>query len=72
MCEQGLWYDELVKNKFVQKQKGGSVQQLQGPDDTTEALVQSLNDFQPDLFVTSGHATERKLAAGLSLSQRLL
>ena len=64
MCEQGLWYDELVKNKFVRKQKGGSVQQLRGPDDTTAALVQSLNDFQPDLFVTSGHATERNWQIG--------
>jgi hypothetical protein len=64
MCEQGLWYDELVKNKFVRKQKGGSAQQLQGPDDTTKALVKSLNDFQPDLFVTSGHATERNWQLG--------
>jgi len=64
MCEQGLWYDELVKNKFVRKQKAGSVQQLQGPDDTTDALVKSLNDFQPDLFVTSGHATERNWQIG--------
>ncbi|MEO2015057.1 MAG: hypothetical protein ABGZ53_11875 [Fuerstiella sp.] len=64
MCEQGLWYDELVKNKFVRKHKGGSVHQLHGPDDTTEALVQSLNDFQPDLFVTSGHATERNWQLG--------
>lgn len=64
MCEQGLWYDELVKNKLVQKKKGGIVQQRRGPDDTTDALVKSLNDFQPDLFVTSGHATERNWQIG--------
>lgn len=64
MCEQGLWYDELVKNKLVRKEKLGSVQQLEGPDDTTEDLVKALNDFQPDLFVTSGHATERNWQIG--------
>jgi zinc protease len=37
---------------------------LQGPDDTTQALVQSLNDYQADLFVTSGHATERDWMLG--------
>ena len=58
MCEQGLWYDELVKNKFVKKEKGGEIKQLRGPDDTTKALVDTLNEYQPDLFITSGHATE--------------
>ena len=66
MCEQGLWYDELVKNKFVKKTKGGAVEQLHGPDDTTSALVESLNDYQPDLFVTSGHATERNWQIGFT------
>lgn len=64
MCEQGLWYDELVKNKFVRKEKGTQPQQLSGPDDTTAALVDSLNNYQPDLFVTSGHATERNWQIG--------
>ena len=64
MCEQGLWYDELVKNKFVEKKKDGHVEETKGPDDTTEALVKSLNDYQPDLFVTSGHATERNWQIG--------
>lgn len=64
MCEEGLWYDELVKNKVVRKQKDGTIEQRRGPDDTTEALVNSLNDFKPDLFVTSGHATERNWQIG--------
>ncbi|MCX8154841.1 MAG: hypothetical protein N3J91_00070 [Verrucomicrobiae bacterium] len=63
-CEEGFWYDELVKNKHVRKDKGGPVRVLQGPDDTTEALVKSLNEYQPDLFVTSGHATERDWMIG--------
>ncbi len=58
MVEEGQWYDELVKNKHVVKRKDSNAQQLQGPDDTTQALVNSLNDYQPDLFITSGHATQ--------------
>lgn len=64
MCEQGLWYDELVRNKFVRKQPGEAVEQVEGPDDTTQALATTLNDYQPDLFVTSGHATERNWQIG--------
>ena len=63
-CQQGLWYDELVKNKMVRKQPGGRIEQLQGPDDTTSALVDTLNKYQADLFVTSGHATERDWQIG--------
>jgi hypothetical protein len=63
-CEQGLWYDELVKNKMVRKQPGGRIERLQGPDDTTAALVDTLNEYQPDLFITSGHATERDWQIG--------
>ena len=64
MCEEGFWYDELVKHKYVRKQKGGEAQMLEGPADTTAALVAALNDYQPDLFVTSGHATERNWQIG--------
>jgi zinc protease len=63
-CEEGFWYDELVKNKFVKKEKGGEAKVLQGPDDTTEALAKALTDYQADLFVTSGHATERDWMIG--------
>ena len=55
---EGLWYDELVKNKFVRKKVGSKAEQLRGPDDTTEAFAKVLADYEPDLFITSGHATE--------------
>lgn len=57
-CVEGLWYDELVKNKLVQKKRDSAAKQLRGPDDTTAALVDTLNQYQADLFVTSGHATQ--------------
>ena len=64
MCEEGVWYCELVQNKMVQKKRGGPPEQLKGPSDTTEALVRALNDYKADLFVTSGHATERDWSIG--------
>ena len=63
-CVEGLWYDELVKNKLVQKKPGGSAEQLRGPDDTTAALADTLNSYHADLFVTSGHATQRNWMIG--------
>ena len=66
MCEEGLWYDELVRNKMVRKKKGGTAEEQKGPDDTTEVLVKTLNEYQPDLFVTSGHATERNWQIGFT------
>ena len=63
-CEQGIWYDELVKNKVVYKKPGGEPNELRGPDDTTEAMAKALNEYRPDLFITSGHATERDWQLG--------
>lgn len=64
MCSQGVWYDELVKNKKVSKPLDGEIRQEHGPSDTTRALAASLSDDAADLFVTSGHATERDWQIG--------
>ncbi len=64
MIEQGVTYDELVKNKCVRKAKGGEPREERCPDDTTESLVKTLNEDRPGLFVTSGHATERDWMIG--------
>jgi len=64
MCEQGVWYCELVQGKMVEKKNGESPRQLKGPADTTKALVDLLNEYHADLFVTSGHATERDWQIG--------
>ena len=63
-CQEGMWYCELVKGKVVRKERGGVASESTGPDDSTAALVSSLNDYTPDLFVTSGHATERDWMIG--------
>lgn len=66
LCTEGLWYDELVKGKLVRKLPGGEPEQLEGPGDTTSAMVETLNEYHPDLFITSGHATERDWMLGFS------
>ncbi len=65
MCEQGVWYCELNKNKMVSKSKSGEAAAEKKVDtDTTKPLVDTLNDYKADLFVTSGHATERDWQIG--------
>jgi zinc protease len=58
MVTEGQWYDELIKNKHVVKEPGGVAVQMKGPDDTTQPLVDLLNEYQADLMITSGHATQ--------------
>lgn len=64
MCREGVWYDELEKHKTVSKQQGGEIRSARGPADTTLALAKTLTDDNADLFVTSGHATERDWQIG--------
>lgn len=66
MIDEGVTFSELEKGKSVRKDKSGAVQEVKCPDDSTESLVNALNDEQPDLFVTSGHATERDWMIGFS------
>jgi hypothetical protein len=64
MCEEGVWYCELNRNRMVRKAPGGRPAPEKGPDDTTQALADALNVYKADLFVTSGHATERDWQIG--------
>lgn len=64
MCEEGVWYCELQKHRMVRKAKGGKPEPQRGPADTTEALAKTLTDYRAQLFVTSGHATERDWQIG--------
>jgi len=66
MCESGVWYSEVQKNRSVRKEPGGAARELKGPDDTTKALADLLTDYHADLFVTSGHASERDWRIGYS------
>ncbi len=61
--ESGTWYCELRKGHMVQQEKGGSAEEKKVEPDTTKALVDLMN-AAPDLWVTSGHATERDWMIG--------
>lgn len=61
---EGICYDELRQGHSLRKLPGHPPAAATAPDDTTEALVRALNDGAPDLFVTSGHATERDWQIG--------
>ncbi len=63
-CEEGVWHCELTQGKTVRKEKGGTATVLQGPGDSTEALVKTLTEYRADCFITSGHATERDWQIG--------
>jgi zinc protease len=65
-CEEGIWYCELKSGRRVRKEKGGTPVESSGPADTTEALARALTEYQADLFVTSGHATERDWQIGFA------
>jgi len=62
-CVEGFWHDELVKGKKVEKTKN-KVTETIGDADSTKALVDSLNVYKADLFITSGHATPRNWQIG--------
>jgi len=63
-CDEGVWYCELVQGRMVRKQPGKPPETEKAPPDTTEALVDGLNVYQAQMFVTSGHATERDWQIG--------
>lgn len=62
--EEGVWFSELKKNQMARKAPNGKAEAVNGPDDTTEALANTFNTEKVDLFITSGHATERDWQIG--------
>lgn len=64
LCDEGMWYSELDPGHVVRKKPGEAPVAEKGPVDSTKALVGAINDFKADLFVTSGHATERDWQIG--------
>lgn len=61
---EGVWYCELERNRMVRKTPEGEAKQSSGPSDTTQALAATLTEYKAQLFVTSGHATERDWQIG--------
>ena len=63
---EGVWFDEGRRNHMVVKPANGKAADQPGPDDPAERIVELLNTARPDVFITSGHATERDWQIGYS------
>lgn len=66
LFEEGKWFSEGEAGAYHEKAPGGKPEKKKGPQDSTKALVDAFNEFKTDLFVTSGHATERDWQIGYS------
>jgi zinc protease len=64
--DEGRWFSEGEKGAMWEKVPGGAPEKKKCPDDSTAALVETLNALKPDLFMTSGHATPRDWQIGYS------
>lgn len=63
-CKQGKWFCELRQGHGMAKTIDSKTKSIRLPKDTTKLFVKELNEGKPDLFVTSGHATEHDLQLG--------
>jgi zinc protease len=67
--DEGIKWFEVAKNEVERKEKGKKpVHSKDAPDDPTESMVKTLNEFKPDIWFTSGHATEHDWAIGFNYS----
>jgi len=66
LFESGTWFSEGRAGEYWVKEPGGRAEKRTGPTDSTKAIVDFLNDGKPDLFLTSGHATQRDWQIGYS------
>ena len=64
--DEGMMFNELQARVMWQKGPAGTIEQKTCPTDTTRMIVDALNDYKPDVFITSGHATERDWMIGYS------
>jgi len=62
---EGVWYSEGKAGFGIKKDKGSTPHEIKTPVDTTKLFVDELNG-NADMFVTSGHATERDWQIGYS------
>lgn len=64
LFDEGVWYNEGHPTEYTEKRRGGPVEKKTGPTDAAKPLVDAFNDFRPELFLTSGHATDRDWQIG--------
>ncbi|MBI4614815.1 MAG: hypothetical protein HY720_14485 [Planctomycetes bacterium] len=64
--EEGVSWNEGTQNAKYVKAKGGAVEEVRGPDDTTLEMAAELNGGEYQMVSTSGHATEHDWQLGFS------
>jgi zinc protease len=57
------FHEDVAGERFV-KEPGKPTTREAFAEDSTEGIVQAFNEFKPDLFLTSGHATEHDWQIG--------
>ncbi len=62
--EAGALFNEGKPGRMRVKEPGGAWHDSEGPNDSTQAIVDSFNTEAPDCFITSGHATEHDWQIG--------
>ena len=62
--QSGYWFSEFKAGEVWVKDGTPLAVKGQGAADSTEAIVQRLNDGQTDCFITSGHASETEWQPG--------
>ncbi|MCX5653720.1 MAG: hypothetical protein NTY65_03605 [Planctomycetota bacterium] len=70
LFDEGVWYSEGSRNKHFEKKRGGRPEEKTGPEDAAKPLVDVFHDLKPDLFLTSGHATDRDWQIGYPPNER--
>ncbi len=65
-CVEGVWYSELKPGLRVTKSSTGETTTSTGEADSTRQLASTLTTDKSQLFVTSGHATERDWQIGFA------
>ena len=64
LCDEGVWYSELDRTKAVGKKAGEEPHPVKRRADSTKYLVDALNKYHADLFITAGHASEHDWQIG--------
>ncbi len=57
--ETGKMYNELKSNELWEKRADGTIEKINCPTDITELIAEDMNTYQADVWITSGHATEK-------------
>ena len=65
-CSEGVWFSELKPGLRVRKTSSGETTSETGEADSTRQLASTLTIDNSQLFITSGHATERDWQIGFS------